>query len=668
MSVPTLNPLISRRHAPADLRDLPAWLCWRFETVPGETKARKVPIYADGSKRRGRQGSTEDRARLVNYEAAFAAAMKRGWGVGFCPMPEFGITALDFDGCVDAGRIHPEVQSLVAGTYAELSPSGRGVRAFVRGDLGNRKDAHGTPFGFEVFASKGFVTVTGAALEITKLTEAEDIVAEASPDVLELCAKRFGRVASEAPAPTDGDVPPLGLTLDQLRDALDVLPDDLPYEGKESWLSVGMALHHETGGSDEGFALWDDWSSRSPKYTTTEYGRFKWDSFARGGQRPTTAHALVNMANANGARIDLAALQAGDDFEVLPDTPETIAATKAKADKFKVIDATEFANRPLPGWIVRDVLPKAELVVLFGESTAGKSFIALDMVEAIARGLPWRGKRVKQGRVAYVVAEGGGGFSKRLKAYEIENRVDHVGVPLGIIHAAPNLIEQGDAVEVCKQIVAWGGADVVVVDTFAKTMVGGNENAGEDVGRALANCSGIHRATGAVVILVHHAGKDATKGARGWSGLKAAADAEIEVVRGPTGRAMRTSKQKDGEDGMAWGFDLKSVPVALNEDGDVETSCVVVEAELPAAGQVGEALKRAGPVSRAVIAVMSEIAESQTSGIELKAVIEEAAKRLPEPDDGKRDTRKQRCRRALLELCEGDSAPYFLEGDSLSIV
>ena len=115
---------------------------------------------------------------------------------------------------VDAGRIHPEVQSLVAGTYAELSPSGRGVRAFVRGDLGNRKDAHGTPFGFEVFASKGFVTVTGAALEITKLTESEDIVADASPDVLELCSKRFGHVPSEAPAPADGDVPPLGLTLD----------------------------------------------------------------------------------------------------------------------------------------------------------------------------------------------------------------------------------------------------------------------------------------------------------------------------------------------------------------------------------------------------------------------------------------------------------------------
>jgi hypothetical protein len=647
---------------PDAISHLPGWLCWRFEQIPGEVKQRKVPVYADGSKRRGRQGATEDRARLVTYADAVKVAMARGWGVGFAPMPEWGVTALDFDNCVTAGRVHPEVERLVAGTYAELSPSGRGVRAFVLGQLGNRKDAHGKPFGIETFASKGFVTVTGSLLDVTKLTDSQDTVAEASGELLAYCARRFQREASE-PAEYTSDTPPLGLTQAQLQEALDVLDPSMPHA---DWLSVGMALHHETSG--DGFDLWDQWSAPGSTYPGTDALRGRWDSFGRGGQRPTTAHVLVRMANANGARIDIAALEAADDFDVIEDTPETIAAQQAKADRFKVIDATEYASRPLPTWIVRDVLPQAELVVLFGESTAGKSFVALDLAEAIARGLPWRGKRVQQGRVAYVVAEGGGGFSKRLKAYEIEHKATHAGVPLGIIPAAPNLMEHGDAVDVCKSIVAWGGADVVIVDTFAQTMPGANENAGEDVGKALKNCKGIHRATGAVVVLVHHAGKDTSKGARGWSGLKAAADAEIEVTRGVGGRAIRTSKQKDGEDGVGWGFDLKIVPVGLDDEGEIETSCVVVEAELPAAGQVGEALKRAGPVSRAVIAVMSEVAESQTSGIELKFVIEEAAKRLPEPEDGKRDTRKQRVRRALMELCEGDSAPYFLEDDSLSIV
>ncbi len=662
-SVPTLNPMISRIGIPAALADLHGWLCWRFETVPGEPKARKVPIYADGSKRRGRQGSTEDRARLVTYADAIKVAMARGWGVGFAPMPEWGVTALDFDNCVTAGRVHPDVERLVAGTYAELSPSGRGVRAFVIGQLGNRKDAHGTPFGIETFSSKGFTTVTGSLLPVCELTDSAATVAEASPELLAYCAQRFQREATVDTPEASGDTPPLGLIQDQLQEALDVLDPSMPHEG---WLRVGMALHHETSG--QGFALWDQWSSTGSTYPGTEALQTRWDSFGRGGQSPTTAQALVRMANANGARIDIAALEAADDFDVIPDTPETIAAAEEKAARFKVIDATEYAGRPLPKWIVRDVLPQAELVVLFGESTAGKSFVALDLAEAIARGLPWRGKRVQQGRVAYVCAEGGGGFSKRLKAYEIEHQVDHVGVPLGVIPAAPNLLQRDDALDVAKSIKAWGGADVVIVDTFAQTMPGANENAAEDVGKALSHCKGLHRALGAVIVLVHHAGKDTSKGARGWSGLKAAADAEIEVVRSPTGRLMRTSKQKDGEDGIGWGFDLKVVPVGIDDEGEIETSCVVIEAELPAVGQVGEALKRAGPVSRAVIAVMSEIAESQTSGIELKFVVEEAAKRLPEPENGKRDTRRQRARRALMELCEGDSAPYFLEDDSLSIV
>jgi RecA/RadA recombinase len=577
-------------------------------------------------------------------------------------MPEWGVTALDFDNCVTAGRVHPDVERLVAGTYAELSPSGRGVRAFVIGQLGNRKDAHGKPFGFETFSSKGFTTVTGSLLPVCELTDSAGTVAEASPDLLAYCAQRFQREAVETPEATS-DTPPLGLTQDQLQEALDVLDPSMPHEG---WLRVGMALHHETSG--QGFALWDQWSSTGSTYPGTEALQTRWDSFGRGGQSPTTAQALVRMANANGARIDIAALEAADDFDVIPDTPESIAAAQAKADRFKVISADEFTGRPPPEWLIKGILPKAELVVLFGESGAGKSFVALDMAGALDRGVGWRGHRVKQSRVVYIAAEGAGGFRNRMAAYCLHNKISPKDLGVGVIHAAPNLLQKDDALDVCKAITAWGGADVVIVDTFAQTTPGANENAAEDMGKALAHCKGIHRHTGAVVMLVHHAGKDAARGARGWSGLKAAADAEIEITRGVGGRMLRTSKQKDGEDDMKFGFDLQPLPIGADADGDVITSCVVIEAELPAAGQVGEALKRAGPVTKAVIEVVSEIAESQTSGIELKAVIEAAAKRLPEPEDGKRDTRKQRCRRAVLELCEGDSAPYFLEGDSLSIV
>jgi hypothetical protein len=656
-AVTTIRPHLSAIECPDVLRALPGWLVWRYEHVDGEAKPRKVPYYASGAKRHGVQGRPEDRQQLTTFDAARTAAIRRGFdGVGFCPMPEWGIVALDFDNCVAAGGLAQDVERLVAGTYAEWSPSGQGVRAFVRGALGNRK-SHDAPFGFETFSSKGFVTVTGNRLEITELTDAANTVAEASPEILQLCAQRFGRVEPGEAGQVAAE--PMGLTAQQLQDALDVLD---PSMGHDPWLRVGMALHHETSG--EGFELWDEWSSRGAQYPGREALAARWDSFGRGGQRPTTAHALVRMANEAGAHLDVAAAEAGDDFDVVA-TPAAEAGKPAAASRFRVQPAAEFASGKPPGWLIKDVLPAAEVVLLIGESGAGKSFVAVDLAGAIAQGLPWRGKRTRRGRVVYVAAEGAAGFRNRLKAYAAKHGIDLTSLDVGVIHAAPNMLLKDDALEVCKAIIAAGGADLVVVDTFAQVTPGANENAAEDVGKALAHCRGINTATGAVVLLVHHMGKDHTRGARGWSGLKAAADAEIEVLRLPTGRMLRVSKQKDGEDGLAWGFELDQVPVGADDDGDVVTSCVVRETEAPAVQQVQAAMKGLGKLQRAVLEVINGMAEAQTDGIEVAAVVEEVLQRT-----GKAGARNARSHvvRALHELCDRDDVAYVVDGDCVSVL
>ena len=83
-------------------------------------------------------------------------------------------------------------------------------------------------------------------------------------------------------------------------------------------------------------------------------------------------------------------------------------------------------------------------------------------------------------------------------------------------------------------------------------------------------------------MLVHHAGKDPTRGARGWSGLRAAADAEIEVTRTPLGRTLHNSKQTDGGDGGRWGFRLEPITIGIDEDGDPIDSGVCIESDVPA--------------------------------------------------------------------------------------
>lgn len=279
-----------------------------------------------------------------------------------------------------------------------------------------------------------------------------------------------------------------------------------------------------------------------------------------------------------------------DDFADLDKSPEVKPSAaeeqselfvKPEVDKrmFTAIPADEFSQRPSPGWIVKNVLPRADIAVVFGQPGCGKSFAVLDISAAIASGSSWRELKTKHSRVVYIAAEGAGGFRNRLVAYSDYTATDLSCFDLSIISAAPNLMDKAQALEIAKAVIAVGKVSVVVVDTFAQIMPGGNENSGEDVGKVLAHCHGINRATGALVVLVHHSGKDEAKGARGHSSLKGNADTELEVYRVGQDRVLTVSKQKDGEDGKEYGFRLVQTGLGIDKDGDGITSCVVVATE-----------------------------------------------------------------------------------------
>jgi hypothetical protein len=190
------------------------------------------------------------------------------------------------------------------------------------------------------------------------------------------------------------------------------------------------------------------------------------------------------------------------------------APTTTKPSRFKVYTAQEFAQGKPLSWLIKGVLPRAELGMVYGESTAGKTFAVLDLVAHVALGRPWRGLTTRQARVFYVAAEGAAGMRNRLKVMAQCMGVELADLPIKFIADAPNLMEKTDALEIAKVIAANGGADLVVLDTFAQIMAGGNENSGEDVGKVLAHCRGINRAlSGAMVLPVHHSGKDASRGA-----------------------------------------------------------------------------------------------------------------------------------------------------------
>ena len=262
-------------------------------------------------------------------------------------------------------------------------------------------------------------------------------------------------------------------------------------------------------------------------------------------------------------------------FEVLP--PESEAQEAApRADRFQLVRAGAFSRRPPVKWLIKDIVAERGSNQVYGASGDGKTFAVLDMMMSFCRGVDWNGHRIKRrGKVVYICAEGAGGFQSRLKAYATANVVDLDEYDFWVMADTPNFRLAEDIKAVAKQMKTCGNLDLFVVDTLAQVIPGADENAAKDMSLALQNCVALQEALKAASLLVAHAGKDPSKGSRGWSGQKGRLDMEACVSRKENGlRTIFFEKIKDGRDGFGYDFELRQISFAADEDEDVEHSCV----------------------------------------------------------------------------------------------
>ena len=208
-----------------------------------------------------------------------------------------------------------------------------------------------------------------------------------------------------------------------------------------------------------------------------------------------------------------------------------------------------------------------------------------------------------------------------------------------------------DTNDLIASILDFGRPGAVFIDTWAQTTPGANENAGEDMGKALGHCKRIHKATGALVVLIHHSGKDQSRGARGWSGLNAASDCTIEVTRNENDRCATIVKMKDGEDGAQFGFKLLTVPL------DENTSSCVVEHTV-ATPKSRATREGTGTIQKLVQAAIRDSLDSDNLAdpIDVYKLAIEGQALDPEVEPGsKKDRRRDKVRRALDALIEDGS-------------
>ena len=251
-------------------------------------------------------------------------------------------------------------------------------------------------------------------------------------------------------------------------------------------------------------------------------------------------------------------------------------------------------------WIVKGLVPAGGFGALIGPPGCGKSFLALHLawsvsVLALAEGedARWFGRRIHSCGVAYVAAEGQGGFIRRVEALLRRYRLDGLHqYPFVLIPSGVDLRSaEGDTAPLIAELKRIDAQmfertgirlGLVVLDTLNRVMAGGDENSPEDMGAIIRNCGRISAELPAhpTMLPVHHLNASGTR-ERGHSSLRGALDFMVEVEKTETGNLAKFVKQKDEADGQQFGFALASQAIGIDEDGDAVTSCVVEVIEAP---------------------------------------------------------------------------------------
>ena len=284
---------------------------------------------------------------------------------------------------------------------------------------------------------------------------------------------------------------------------------------------------------------------------------------------PKDARAILNTAGPEALRAAVL-------------TAEPIEATPAKHQPFPITRAGEMSGIAEAADFVEGLLTEGGASVVYGPSNTGKSFWVLDLAAAVATGCDFRDElEVDAGAVVYLALEGSHGARNRIAALKHAGKLPEAA-PFFLCFAPVSLLETGHAdrmSETVKQAAKQSAMPcrLVIIDTLARGMAGGDENSGQDMTRAVQAVDLIRAATGAHVLIVHHCGKDEARGARGHSSLRAAVDTEIEVSRpeGETISTVRVTKQRDMPPGEPLPFSLKVITLGTDRRGKPITSCVV---------------------------------------------------------------------------------------------
>jgi putative DNA primase/helicase len=337
---------------------------------------------------------------------------------------------------------------------------------------------------------------------------------------------------------------------------------------------------------------------------------------------------------------------------------------------YTLLSGAEVEDAPGTEWLVKGVIPTQGLAAIYGPSASGKTFLALDLALTLASGAKWFGHRIPRNvPVVYAPLEARGGIKLRLRAWRTARESESLPSGFRVLGESQMSILNPDDVDALGRCIVDGvgpGA-VVMLDTLHRAMSGADENSASDMGSVIEGAQQLQGLTGGLVILIHHSGKDASRGMRGSSALFAAMDAVVAVTSEGSGshRRWTLEKSKDGEAGTGEGFKLRQVSWGLDADGEPLNSCVVEECQmqaLPIKEPRGANQRTALQKVRALLAIGAETPDWK--GLTKRAAVDGIAAELAEEG-----APAGRCRERASEALNALIAAEYLrqQGGGLSL-
>ena len=202
--------------------------------------------------------------------------------------------------------------------------------------------------------------------------------------------------------------------------------------------------------------------------------------------------------------------------------------------------------QPPTEWVVKGLLPRGSVGVIYGEPGSKKTYSTLSLETCVAAGKPWCGYETVQGPVLFIDEESGEARLLKRLGMTLRASLADESLPMQYTSLAGFHLDDPRDVAWLKEIIKREEIVLVVIDSFS-AIVSGDENSKKDMQPVMTALRQIAEETGAAMVVIHHPNKAQEK-YRGSSVIKAAADLFIHMrsENGSDYVSFTTEKNRDG--------------------------------------------------------------------------------------------------------------------------